>query len=119
MSRHLIVHLARLSIDINSFLVSLSGRPQRQAHTMSITHCHLGSIVDIANVSACFSSVLEGIKNAALKLKLTELSSNYSGLRELRQRLSTFGAGGFCCTCRNLPAAAPPKIYALLGSLNQ
>ena len=52
-----------------------------------------------------FSSAFKNIKSTAFysknspsKLKLNELStpsSNSSGLCELRQRLSTFGAGGF------------------------
>lgn len=43
------------------------------------------------------------------KLKLNELSSNSSGFCELRQRISTFGAGGFSFELTKIKIAFDPS----------
>ena len=60
---------------INSFLVSLSGRPQLQENTMQIMRSYSGNMADIANDLPVFCRLFRHLnKNSILKQKTTPAS---------------------------------------------
>ena len=92
------LHSGRITHIINSFFVSLSGRPQ-QAHTHDVINAlslgqHNRHHQQFARFHHFFKTHQQHcilVQKRPPKLKLDELSSNSSGLCDLPKRVSSFG----------------------------